>query len=96
MIVTLTNPAAEIAEFSGRYVAVAGRASIVRSALTRVEREIASINDAVDAEEDGAEIEYARLPALRAERDRLAGVLAPLATEEAYAAGGLASYGIAL
>lgn len=96
MIASLTDPAAEIAEYSRRYTAVAGRASTVRSAVARVEREIAAIHDAVDAEEDGAEVEYARLPALRAERDRLLSVLAPLATEERYAVDNLAAYGISL
>jgi septal ring factor EnvC (AmiA/AmiB activator) len=91
---TLTNPAAEIATLSSRYAAVAGRTSTVRAALASVEREIAAINDAVDAEEDGAEVDFARLPALRSERARLADALAPLAAEEQYAVRGLAAYGI--
>jgi len=94
MIATLTNAATEIASLNTRHMAVAGRASMVRSALARIEREIAVINDAVDAEEDGAEVDFARLPALRAERNRLALVLAPLATEERYAVDNLAAYGI--
>ena len=96
MIASLTNAATEIAEMDTRYGKVAGRTSTVRSALARVEREIAAINDAVDAEEDGAEVDYARLPALRAECSRLALVLAPLAAEEKYAADVLGAYGFVL
>lgn len=91
---TLTNAAAEIAALSARYAAVAGRTSTVRAALAHIEREIAAINDAVDAEAEGAEVDFARLPSLRRERARLAEVLAPLAAEEQYATRGLAAYGI--
>jgi len=93
-LVTLLDGAADLARYARRYEAVAGRASLLREALRRVEREIASIHDAVDAEEDGAEILLARLPVLRVERDRLSLRLAPIEREERDAVDGLASYGL--
>lgn len=93
-LVTLLDGAADLARYRTRYEAVAGRASIVREALRRVEREIEQIHEAVDAEEEGAEELYALLPVLRVERDRLSLRLDPLAREEREALGGLASYGL--
>lgn len=95
-IVTLFDGAADFAKQEERYRAVAGRASMVRSALKRTEREIAEIHEAVDAEEDGAEALFAHLPAVRAERDRLALLLAPLEDVETAAVRALESYGIRL
>lgn len=94
MTATLTNATAEISDLTDRYSAVAGRASTLRAALAQIEREIVAINDAVDAEVDGAEVDFARLPALRTERNRLAALLAPLSAEEQYTTRALAAYGI--
>ena len=93
-IVTLLDGAADLARYRRRYEAVAGRVSIVREALRRVEREIEQVHEAIDAEEDGAEILLARLPVLRVERDRLSVRLAPIEREERDALDGLASYGL--
>jgi hypothetical protein len=95
-IATMTDPAAEIAALNARHMAVAGRASIVRGALVRIEQEINAIHESVDAEEDGIEADYARLPELRIERDRLSDVLRPLAVEEKYVTDALGSYGISV
>jgi predicted nucleic acid-binding Zn-ribbon protein len=95
MTATLTNATAEISDLTSRYSAVAGRTSILRAAIARIEREMDAINEAVDAEVDGAEVDFARLPALRTERNRLAALLAPLSAEEQYTTRALAAYGIA-
>lgn len=95
-IATLSDGAAYLASYQARYKAVAGRASILREALRRIESEIKQIHSAVDAEDDGAEELYALLPALRIERDRIALRLDPIAREEQDALTGIASYGIRL
>ena len=95
-LVTFLDGAADLARYARRYEAVAGRASLLREALRRIEREIEQVYDAVDAEEDGAETLYERLPVLRVERDRLSLRLAPVEREERYAVEGLASYGVAV
>lgn len=93
-IVTLLDGAADLARYRSRYEAIAGRVSIVREALRRIDREIEQIHEAVDAEEEGAEALYALLPVLRVERDRLSLRLDPIEREEREALHGLASYGL--
>jgi len=95
-LVTLLDGVADLARYARRYEAVAGRASLLREALRRVEREIDSIHDAVDAEEDGAETLLALLPVLRVERERLSLRLDPIEREEREATRGIAAYGITL
>ena len=56
MLVTLLDAQRDIDNQKARYQQVAGRVSILREALHRANAEIRRIYEAVEAEEDGAEV----------------------------------------
>jgi len=95
-VATLFDAASDIASQKARYQQAAGRASILREAVRRAEAEIGGIHRAVDSEEDGAEVLLERLPAARANLDRVAAALEPWERQEKDSANSLRSYGFEL
>jgi hypothetical protein len=94
MLVTLLDAQRDIDNQKARYQQVAGRVSILREALHRANAEIRRIYEAVEAEEDGAEVLLKYLPEAKSNRSMLESRLDPLEAEERMAIRALESYGI--
>lgn len=91
---TAADNAADLARWAARWGAAEGKASILRGAIRTVDAEIAVIDAAVDAEEDGADVLWTHRPTARASRERLAWLLDKAEREAAEALDQIRSYGV--
>lgn len=93
-----TRTAAEVQADIARHVAAWGeaatQASLLRSSLRTVDAELARMDEAVDAEEDGADVLWAHRPTVAAHRRRLAGLLLDAERIEREQLHQLHSYGV--
>jgi len=72
---TVAETQADIARHVAAWGVASTRASLLRSSLRTVESELVRIDEAVDAEEPGAEELWAHRPTVASHRIRLAGLL---------------------
>ena len=91
---TVAEVRADIARHAAAWGVATTRASLLRSSLRTVDAELASIDQAVDAEEDGAEALWAHRPTVRAHSLRLAGLLLDAERTEHEELEHLRSYGV--
>lgn len=91
---TAAENRADIDRHAAAWNKAAGRASQLRSSLRTVEAELARIDAAVDAEEEGAEDLWAYRPEVVAQRRRLAALLDDASREEKAHLAELRSYGV--
>lgn len=91
---TAADNAADLARWAARWCAAEGKASRLRDSLRTITAELRYIDDAVDGEEDGAELWWAHRPAVWAEQQRLAGLVHDAEREAAEALDQIRSYGV--
>lgn len=91
---TAADNAADLARWAARWGAAEGKAAILRGAIRTVDAEIAAIDTAVGAEEDGADVLWTHRPTARASRDRLAWLLDKTEKEAALCLGQIRAFGV--